>query len=277
MASQITGDVFRSWLSSLNDRNWDDAALFLDETITFNERNLTKQEYMSEIQESFKAIPDDNIELDMLIVDTNSPKLAARLIHSGTLSKPYHGVQVTGKRIKWPEHMLCWFKDSKIIRIQTLHDIEIMKEQNPKIPRTPTLQQRPPSEPVNLAENYRAYVNTINTLTMQDHFPKYCQPTLTHNTRKLTIDEYRLFIEGSFENIQGLTFTIKELIVDDASQVLAARLEFGGRSVKEFMGIPPSGEEVRFWEHVFYAFDGGKITWVWAMLDLEAYRGRGSN
>lgn len=274
MADQTTGDIFRQWLNSLNDRAWEIALHFLDQTITFNGRERANEQFLADIKENTETIPDKTIELDMFIVDTNSEKVAARLIHGGTFSKPYLGVDATGKRIEWPEHMLCWLKNGKITRITTLIDLEIMKEQNPKIPRTPSLQQRKPAEPVNLGDNYRQYVNAINTLTMQDHFPKYCQPQLTHNMRRLTIDQYRLFIESSFDNIQGLTFTIKELIIDDASQQLAARLEFGGRSVKEFMRIPPSGQEVQFWEHVFYVFDEGRITWVWAMLDLEAYKGR---
>lgn len=107
---------------------------------------------------------------------------------------------------------------------------------------------------------------------MTEHFPSYYHPTVAHNPRQLGLDQYSSYIEDSFDEIQGVTFTIKEIVADDEAQHVAAPLEFTGTPVRGFRGIQPNGKGVRFWEHVFYILDGGKVSWVWSILDQEAYR-----
>lgn len=263
---------FRRWIDSINAHDWDAGLDSLHTTVNLNGNDEANTLVISMIREEVQAIPDKKSSLDMLIIGKTSEKLATRLIHSGTLKRSYRGAEVTGAKIEWVEHMFCWFKDGKIVRISSLVDVDGLRKSDKEVPRTPSLEQKKPASSVDLEEVYRQYVQAINTLTMKEEFPKYCHAQLTHNTRHLSIDEYRLFIEASFENIQGLTFHVKEVIVDEDSQRLAARIEFTGRSVKKFMGIAPTGREISLCEHVYYEFDDGKITWVWALLDLESYR-----
>ena len=272
MTSKATEERYRQWIDSWNNRDWEPGLRSLNSNVLHNGTDVLSTDVISKIREEVEAIPNKKTSIDMLIIDSRPVKLAARLIHSGTLEESYRGADVTGKKIEWVEHMFCWFEDGKIVQIATLVDVDGLRGQDTKVERSPSTDRKKSAEPVDLKEAYRRYVHSINTLTMKKEFPKYCQPHLTHNTRRLSIDEYRTFIEASFDNIQGLTFNVKEVIVDDEAQQLAARIEFTGRSAKEFMGIPPTGRAIDLCEHVYYAFDEGKITWVWALLDLEAYR-----
>lgn len=79
-------------------------------------------------------------------------------------------------------------------------------------------------------------------------------------------------IESSFDDIRGLHFSVEELVVDDDSAQIAARLGFTGLPVRSFRGIEPTGKEVRFSEHAYYKLHQGRIFWVTSLLDLEAYR-----
>ncbi|CCF47330.1 hypothetical protein CH063_04122 [Colletotrichum higginsianum] len=88
----------------------------------------------------------------------------------------------------------------------------------------------------------------------------------------MPLEEYRRGVEGSREAISGLRFEIQELLVDDETQQVAARLQITGTPVAEFAGARPNGKAVKFHEHCMYRFDKGKIALVWATMELDAYR-----
>ncbi|KAF7559171.1 hypothetical protein G7046_g4972 [Stylonectria norvegica] len=259
-AAVIMEDVYRKWLDATNERKWEDALQYLAAELTIDGHQLTNKEYLLQVQSALEAAPDRRTELDTFIADTSADKAAARLIHGATFIKPYNGVKVTGESTEWTEHALYTFVEDKIAHITSLVDLDSARENKRQVTRTPHLKRKQPLQEIDLAAAYRRYIAAINDHEMAEIFPTYCHPELIHNMRRLSLEQYWRFIEGSFEEIQGLSFTIREIIVDKASQQLAARLEFTGKPVKEFMGIQPTGKEVKFWEHVYYTFDDGKMS-----------------
>lgn len=271
MPTQDLAQVYRTWLDAVNARNADVIPNLLATRVTYNGQELNKQGYITQLTDSLQAASVDNIELDTLI--TGADSVAARLIYKATLQQPYHGAQVTGKPSEWTEHVLVWFDSGKITRFQSILDVDTLRSGTSQVPRTPSFD--PPSPPppgFDMAAMYMDYIRAINDKTLPRDLDKFVQPRVSHNDRHWPIDEYRHLIESSQDVIQALYFDVTELIVDEATQQIASRIEFTGKPVAEFAGIPPTGRESKFSEHAFYRLDGGKIKWVWSVLDLESYR-----
>ncbi|KAL6855481.1 hypothetical protein ACO1O0_006630 [Amphichorda felina] len=261
-------EAYRSWLDAVNRQDTEGIHKLLSDSIVYNgDTTFSKADYIGHMTETLPEFSiDHRIDLDMLTVNNDASALAARLIHQATLSD---------QRVEWPEHIFIWFNaDGKISRIQTLIDLDALHSDTPSVPLPRTSHTNPSTLPPgsDLPAMYRAYIHAINTHTMTEHFPLYCHPSVTHNARALSLGEYGGFIEDSFGEIRGLSFTVREIVADDDAQYVAARLEFTGTPVSEFRGIRPNGRAVRFWEHVLYGLDGGRISWVWSLLDLEAFR-----
>ena len=262
-------EAFRSSLNAVNRRDNEGISKFLSDKIIHNGETIYKDDYIRHIT---KGVPessvDHRIDLDMLAVNNDASSLAARLIHQVTLTDQQH--------VEWPENSFVWFDtQGRILRIQSLVDDDVLRSGTAPVPvprNVPDAKQAPLPPGSDLAAMYRDYIHAINTLTMREKFPSYCHPTVTHNARALGLDEYCGFIEDDMETIRGLTFTVKAIVADDEAQHVAARIEFTGTPAREFRGIQPNGKPVRFWEHVLYGLDGGKISWVWSVLDFEAYR-----
>lgn len=83
-------------------------------------------------------------------------------------------------------------------------------------------------------------------------------------------------MEDAQEAVSGLTFTVAEedLVIDEARQMVAARIRFRGKARRAWGGVVPKGNgvDVDFGEVVFYWFQEGKIREVVSLVDMEAYR-----
>ncbi|KFA66976.1 hypothetical protein S40285_08386 [Stachybotrys chlorohalonatus IBT 40285] len=267
------GSIHRGWIDAINARNWDDAVQSLSPTITVNDRNLDRATFIDTLRSYFNVVPDDVIYVDLIMVDKSNAKVVARNIHHGTLAQPYHGAQVTGNPIEWSEHTFYYFNDQgKVEKLVSLLDTQAFATQTREVPRTPPSDRVPPeNSSVDMEAVYRAYIDSINSRTMAEYFPGYCQSNIVHNCNKYTTDQYREMIESSQVVIEDLWFGLEDVIVDESAQMVASHIRFTGKPVKEFCGIQPTGREVRFSELCIYQLQRGKICFVWSLLDLEAY------
>lgn len=117
---------------------------------------------------------------------------------------------------------------------------------------------------------YRAYIDSINSNTMETELSKYCHSQVVHNEIQYTLDEYRQLIQDSKDRIAHLHFHIEILLFDSFSQKLAIRLLLSGTPIQSIDGIPPNGNLVHFSENVFYQLVDGKISQVWSLVDWKA-------
>ncbi|CAH0045436.1 unnamed protein product, partial [Clonostachys solani] len=160
----------------------------------------------------------------MLIVSSQNPAVAARLIHHSRQGHQQH-----------PEYVFVHFSQPipKITSVRSLAD-EASSSPIPLSPQAPTPEQSTAVQ--DLASFYSDYIASINTLTMDRHFPRSCQPRLTHNDRALDIPSYIALIESSFGDIRGLRFNVVDLVADEGKQQVASRIEFTGRPVRPGAG-----------------------------------------
>lgn len=253
--------AFFSFVAGIKQHDENAISVLLAADLNHNGQQLGKQEYLDGL---LKATADtQDIVVDMLIVSSQNPAVAARLIHHSGQGHQQH-----------PEYVFVHFSSQpspKITNVRSLAD-EASSSPIPLSPPAPTAEQT--NAVKDLPSFYTDYIASINTHTMEEHFPRFCQPNLTHNTRSLDIPSYIHLIESSFEDIRGLHFNVVDLVADEAKQQVASRIEFTGRPVRPFRGVEPgvSGEEVKFHEHAFYFLEGGKIVRVWSVLDMGAYK-----
>ncbi|KAF5018110.1 hypothetical protein F66182_9929 [Fusarium sp. NRRL 66182] len=255
--------IFETILTSQNEGKWDTLGSLVQPTVTIN--NIAQQRDVF-IAGLHSAIENEVIlsRLDSCVVDVNTQAIAARIIKSPDA--------LTQESRQYQEITLAWFVDGRLSALKTLQDNDARRAGRGVEAKTPAhhLESTPTS--LHLEAVYRDYIRSINDKTMESSFEKFCQPSVTHNAKTRTVAEYISLIQESQTAIDSLHFDIQDLVVDNESGRLAARLEFTGLPVKRWADAEPNGKHVKFHEHVMYWFDKGKIHWVWSIVDLDSYR-----
>ncbi|KAJ4115356.1 hypothetical protein NW768_011208 [Fusarium equiseti] len=259
--SEIVSSL-KAILSAQHDAQWDKLESLVQPTVTINDKSLQQDGFVAHLRSDGES-KNISAKVESSVVDVDAQAIAARVIKTESISE---------STVRYQEIMLAWFKDGRLSAIKSLQDNDARRAKEPSATETPGHLLNANPSGVDLDSTYRAYIKSINEKTMENTFDKFCQPVVTHNTHEKTIAEYISLIQESQEAIQGLYFDIQDLLVDEESGRVAARLEFTGVPVKTWANAEPSGQAVKFHEHVMYWFDKGKIHWVWSIVDLDTYR-----
>ncbi|AZO48305.1 MAG: ester cyclase [Mesorhizobium sp.] len=115
-----------------------------------------------------------------------------------------------------------------------------------------------------LAELYRGYIACLNA---QDwaNLGRFVGEAVQYNGETVGLSGYRRMLEGDFQAIPDLRFSI-ELLVCEPPRV-AARLHFDCTPKGRLFGLPVNGKRVSFAENVFYEFRDAHICEVWSVID----------
>ncbi|KAH7136319.1 SnoaL-like polyketide cyclase-domain-containing protein [Dactylonectria macrodidyma] len=262
--SKDPGTLFRDYIDALNRRDWDAICAKIGNGLLHERETVEDSLFLDELQLLTGAFPDATAEIHTLVVNEAAGQVAAIVHHKGSIPN--------GPSTEFVEFALCKLENGKFEEYTLFKDRRILEAlKSGPTGASITDQVSHQANDVDLDAMYRQYINVINTQTMAERFPKYCQPRIIHNSRDLSLDEYRGFIESSFEEIKGLNFNVAKLVVDNKAQQVAAKILLTGRPVKEFRGLQPTGRDVEFSEWVFYELQDGKIAKVWSALDLFAY------
>lgn len=134
--------------------------------------------------------------------------------------------------------------------------------------------RRPPAtataaamEPTTLADTYRAYIACLNARDWA-RLADFVDEHAVHNGRPIGLAGYRAMLEADVRAIPDLRFEIALLAC--TPPVVASRLRFDCTPAGELFGLRVDGRRVRFDEHAFYAFAGGRIREVWSIIDKAA-------
>lgn len=252
--------IFSEWTMAIQNGDWHRAEAFLAADVIVNRSSMTAHAYVQKLQkDKFQTA-----RLDLCIFDDSSADIAARYTFPSSPEPLNQGEE-------WTEQTLFTIVGDRISVIETLADTNNCPDLGSGQESKMSLRAGKAESP-DLRKFYTEYIDSINALTMREHFDEFCQNMVTHNYLKYGRDEYREMIESSFKEISGLHFTIERLIVNEKDQQIAARLGFTGVPTKEFRGIAPTGNGAVFSEHAFYQLDQGRIKQVWSLLDLASYR-----
>lgn len=262
MPSLNLTEFHESWFNALRSQQWDLAAEFLAPAVVTKDKTVSRDGLLDQLKKDASVSSNEKSTVYLLVVNEKEGQFAARYLYEqGTPS--IEGIV----RVEHVFYRLDNGKFTSIISISEPARCGLLPLNSPaEIPP-----QASRLSVVEIAANYRQYIESINAQTLQTELSKYCHPQVTHNRRSLSIDQYRRLIESSTEEIQGLHFNLSWLVVDEESQRIASRLEFTGTPVKDFRGISPTGKDVHFSEHAIYQLKDGKIDTVWSVLDMDMY------
>ncbi|OHE98151.1 SnoaL-like polyketide cyclase [Colletotrichum orchidophilum] len=260
--------TFRDIIDKCNSGTEEGLESVLHATVGFNGSDCLRRDFPERLNGRDGVHSTNVVKIDTILLDEHG-RVAARLINKTTLRD-------TNKVFEYAEIIFADFTNNALLTWQTLRDEDGIQSQQSTIPVTPS----PPSavrsssamSSRDLKSFYQRYIDCINKKTMAEEFARFCQPELIHNDHKLSIAEYTPLISDSQHAIEGLLFTIELLFMDEETQQIAARLEFTGTPVQEWGGAKPNGKAVKFHEHVMYQLEDGKISRVWSVLELDAYR-----
>lgn len=232
-------------------------------------------------------------ELDLLVEDSSSSLLAARLILSlRDISNPdgrkQDATELAAHIITTPD-----LDPSSPSTLVILDDTTGGASQSPDatptatrpthrastIPTHPTV--NPPPSSSSLKDTYKSYISTFMSPppTALQSLPQYLHQPIIHNRRALSIPEYHDLVQTVRAAIPDIEAQIVGLLADQGRGVVAARLEFRGTLVAPFAGVEPPAEggggglAVTIGEIVFYWLEGGRVREVVSLVDLGGMRG----
>ncbi len=118
-----------------------------------------------------------------------------------------------------------------------------------------------------LASTYHRYIDCLNDRHL-DRLGEFVDEDVEYNGSRIGLAGYRAMLEGNYRDIPDLRFSV-QLIVAGATTI-GARLNFDCTPTSSFLGLDIDGRRVSFSENVFYEYVGGRIRYVWSVLDKGA-------
>jgi predicted ester cyclase len=111
---------YRRYLQYLNDRRVRELQDFAHETLVYNGETKTRAEYQDLIAQGIAAAPDLHFEIGLLVVDNGH--VACRIEFNCRPQGEFLGLQPSGKRVSFAEHVFYRFRDGKIAEVWSLID-----------------------------------------------------------------------------------------------------------------------------------------------------------
>ncbi|KAM5345976.1 hypothetical protein ACJ41O_011837 [Fusarium nematophilum] len=253
--------ILNTIIDCQNAGKWDDLRQHIQPVVTTDNGPQDRDAFIEILRSSQKS------EVDSYVEDIDSQALAARLIKT-------EAGESQETTFEYQEIVMAWFADGRLSRYLALKDADGREARNPTVTKTPqALTDSQSTTSLDLRAFYHDYIACINAKSMEADFDhKFCQSTVTHNNRQMTIPEYITLITDGQGAIKGLHFDIQDVVVDNRTGQIAARLEFTGVPVGKWANAEPNGKSVRFHENVMYWLHEGKIAWIWSVVDLDSYR-----
>ncbi|TLD16138.1 uncharacterized protein PgNI_00012 [Pyricularia grisea] len=114
-------DAYWSYFECVSSRTMDkDLVKFTHDQIIFNGHQLSREQYRGAMEECHDVMADFN---------EDKQQLMARVTFEWTPIKTWNGIEPTGKRVKFSEHVFVWFDEGRMHTSVTLLDMESFKSQ----------------------------------------------------------------------------------------------------------------------------------------------------
>jgi len=127
MSDDMLEDIYRDYITTLNERRFDDLGQFVHSTMTYNGAPWTLSDYQSLLRSDVVAIPD--LRYQVLTVVTDGTQVAARLWFDCTPSGTFLDLEASGRRVQFGEHVFYLFRNGRICDVWSLIDKEAVRRQ----------------------------------------------------------------------------------------------------------------------------------------------------
>jgi predicted ester cyclase len=124
------GALYRAYIRNINEHTMEASfENFCKPTVSHNAVEKTIAEYIVLIQESQSAIQGLCFEIQDLIVDSDSGRVAARLEFTGVPVKRWADADATGDSVKFHEHVMYWFDQGRMHWVWSIVDLDAYRKQ----------------------------------------------------------------------------------------------------------------------------------------------------
>ena len=120
MTKTDLSDIYRDYISCLNDQDWPKLGHYVDDEAHYNGRRIGLSGYRELLERDFEEIPDLRFNIQLLITDP--PYIASRLGFDCTPVGRFLGLQVDGKKISFCENVFYQFREERIERVWSVID-----------------------------------------------------------------------------------------------------------------------------------------------------------
>jgi predicted ester cyclase len=127
MDSSTLTDFYNRYIECLNERRIQDLDQFVNETLTYNHKRITRNDYQDMLAENISDIPDLFFDLDFIVASGND--IASRLKFICSPKGIFKGIAVNGKRVTFVEHVFYRLEENKISDVLSLIDTDAIRSQ----------------------------------------------------------------------------------------------------------------------------------------------------
>jgi predicted ester cyclase len=120
-------EVYRAYLAALNDRRLDDLDQFVHDRLVYNGAEWTRERYRSLLADDVRKIPDLHYDLQLLVAGTD--QVSCRIWFDCTPQQQFLGVDASGRRVSFAEHVFYRFRANRIEEVWSLIDIDGIRRQ----------------------------------------------------------------------------------------------------------------------------------------------------
>lgn len=244
-------EIFKSYTRCINEERWQDLADFVSFPLDVNGEAIPTPEALVD---KIKPTGHGHLQLDTdaITVDEEAQRLGVN-----SLVKLQIARDGRNKTIEFTQQSIIWAADGKISKIASLSDDDAVQRQlsEPNHVAAHDLIQQHVRDATGtetrlskqeLEATYRAYIRSINAQTTATDLPAFCHAHVVHNARRLALRDYRRLMEAAFEAVPDIVFGIGALVIDEAAQRVAVRIEFTGTPTGELAGAEPTGRSGEF-------------------------------
>lgn len=120
-------DIYRGYIDCLNNQNWQRLALFVDDVVHYNGRQVGVSGYREMLERNFQEIPDLYFHVDLLVCDP--PHVASRLCFDCAPKGVFLGLHVNGRKVSFSENVFYEFRERKIKNVWSVIDKAAVESQ----------------------------------------------------------------------------------------------------------------------------------------------------
>jgi predicted ester cyclase len=120
-------EVYRAYLACLDARELDRLDAYVHDTLVYNDRSLTREDYCALLADDVARIPDLVFTVDLLVV--RGDHVACRLWFDCTPRATFHGIEPDGRRVSFAEHVFYRFHSGRIAQVWSLIDLDAVRAQ----------------------------------------------------------------------------------------------------------------------------------------------------
>jgi predicted ester cyclase len=266
-------DTFKAWATAAAARDKTTLASTLASTVTYGDHPPFKPH--DDLDAFLSATVEPEVKetyVDELVIDEPAKKVSGRVVHS---TAP----RSDGSKGEWSAIVFAHFDDDgKITRIHSLGEDAILDQirQGVLTPPVGRSAKLVPSAPLLSTDEidafYQGYIDVLQGRTVTENFHKFVHDELSHDVTPLLLPVFIQVLNGFFDQVEGFTFEVKNLVCDEKSQKVGALVGLSGLPVQAFRGVEPTGKRFEADEYCVYSLQGGKIKTLWSVWDANTYK-----